>query len=161
MEGTSLICPCSVQYHCPSPLPGLQCGFLFLLHLFGCFIVPSFWSQEWKGYLGSSAWKASRKQYFWLDSDQLPSGSEEDIFLGTNQKYPCGKLINVPLLGSGEEGPWDSTLSISSEPFFFFFLRQICVFNNTAECLHEERTMLKSVWRANSWVHKFDMCIYT
>ena len=72
-------------------------------------------------------------------------------FLAINQKYPCGKLINVPLLGSGEVGAWGSKLSISREPCLF--LRQICVFDSTAECLHEERKMLKSLWCANSWVH--------
>lgn len=40
--------------------------------------------------------------------DQLPVVSEGDIF-GYKPKISGGKLINVPLLGSGEEGPWDST----------------------------------------------------
>lgn len=134
VEVTSLTCLCSVQYHYPSPLLGLQC-FVFL-HLLRCFIVP---------FLISGVERLSRFQC--LKSLEkavllvrLGSASQWQwggYSLATNQKYPCGKLINVPLLGGVEKRDHGIASWVFPGNLFFFFLRQsVCLI--IQQCLHEE-----------------------
>ena len=59
------------------------------------------------------------------------------IFSGYKPKISMWETDKRPSPGrSGEEGPWDSKLSISRKPFFFFLRQSVCLI--IQQCLHEE-----------------------
>lgn len=135
MEVTSLICLCSVQYHYPSPLLGLQC--VFFSSPASVFYCPFFLISGVERLSRFQCLKSLEKAVLLVRLGSASQWQWGGYSLATNQKYPCGKLINIPLLGEVEKRDHGIASWVFPGNLFFFFLRQsVCLI--IQQRLHEE-----------------------
>ena len=130
MEVTSLICLCSVQYHYPSPLLGLQC--VFFSSPASVFYCPFFLISGVERLSRFQCLKSLEKAVLLVRLGSASQWQWGGYSLATNQKYPCGKLINIPLLGEVEKRDHGIASWLFPGNLFFFLFKTICVFDNTA-----------------------------